>query len=393
MKILYDKFSTIILSGLLIMAVALIFPACEVIEPEPEIDHPDLEEEASEVNDLKEESEEAIGEILLMLPPTAGNLTASPDGDFLLFTMAAAPIEPYHIINIETYEGKIHDDWGIYWGEIEYLTTPGLEVAQIEAPHFSPDSKKLLYVGYEVDNYEYVNAVIYIFNAGLPPEAEYQIELSGDEFIRGIRPAWKADQQGIYYLTAKGVMSYCPEKQQAEKLYSAEALSGLVEDENLAPHSFLVKDDFAGLAYFYEGEIEIVPLKNDHFERERFDTELMEISSIEFIFDGRYLALGSDLMYDTGHWLKFFDLETGEMVELESNYLPAGYVVNDRQEMAFIKYNQAGDFEIAILDESLEEVKTAGLPRLTENVILLDSAWCVLGSNQDGYPLYKVDFR
>lgn len=389
-----NKFYRTVLPGLLIMASILVISACEVIEPDPEVDQPDPEEEVVDINDLEEEEpEEAIGEILLMLPPTAGNLAASPDGNFLLFTMAAAPVEPYHILNTETYEGEIRDDWGIYWGEIEYLSTPGLEVAQVEAPRFSPDSEKLLYVGYEVDHYEYVNAAIYIFNAGLPPEAEFRVELSGNEFIHGIRPAWKADQRGIYYITAKGVMSYCPEKQQAEKLHSAEALSGLVQDEGLAPHSFLVKDDFAGLAYFYEGEIEIVPLKNDHFKRERFDTGLVEISGIEFIFDGRYLALGSDLMFDkTGHRLKFYDLQSGKMVELESNYLPAGYVVNDRQEMAFIKINEAGDFELTILNESLEEVQTAGLPRFTGNVVWLDSAWCVLGSNQDGYPLYKIDF-
>lgn len=384
-----SKFKISVLSVFLIMAVTLVISACDGTEPDQEVEQPEPEEETCEINDLEDkEPQETIGEILFVLPPTAGNLTVSPDGNFLLFTMAAAPIEPYHIINTGTYEGEIHDDWGIYWGEIEYLPTPGLEVAQVEAPRFSPDSVKLLYMGYEVDYYEYVKTVIYIFNTGLPLEAEHQIELSDDEFIRGIRPAWKADQQGIYYLTSKGVMRYCLEEKQAEILHPAEDLNGLVRDEGLAPHSFHVEDDFAGLAYFYEGKIEIIPLENDHLERERFDTGLKDISSIEFIFGGRYLAMESDL--DTGRWLKFFDLQPGEMVELESNYLPAGYVVSDQHEMAFIKYTQAGDFELAILNQSLEEILTVDLPRPTVSVIWLDNAWCVLGSNQDGNPLYKI---
>ncbi len=394
-----NKFCMTVLFGVLIIATALIFSACEGVEPEPEVDEAEPEEEVDVVDEPEEEKvdkaeEELNGDLALMLPPTAGNLAVSPDGDYLLFTMAAAPIEPYHIINTETYEGEICDDRGVYWGEIEDLPTPGLEPAQVNSPHFSPDGEKLLYVGYEVKDYRYVNAAIYLCDLELPPEIEHQIDLSGGEFIRGIRPTWKADQRSIYYLTAKGVMSYCPEEQQAEKLHLAEGLKGLVQDDRLAPHAFHVKDDYTWLAYYYEGKIKLVAIENDEPELEVFDTGLSDIKSINFTFDGRYLALENDYMYDRkGYWLEFLDLQTGELVELDNNYLPAGYSTNDQEVMAFIKYNDSNDFEIAILNSSLEEVKTVDVPGLTRHVIWLDDHWSKLGRNQDGSPLYKVDFQ
>jgi len=249
--------------GLVIFVTAFLTIGCETADPAPEVDEIEPEEEVDAVDEAAEEkvdeeekekvdaAEEGInGDLALMLPTTAWNLAASPDGEYLLFTMAAAPIEPYHIINTETYEGEICDDRGIYWGEIENLPTPGFETAQVYNPHFSPDGEKLLYVSYEVKDYKHVNAAIYLCKVGLPPEIEDQVDLSGEEFIREIRPAWKADQQGIYYLTAKGVMSYCPEEQQAEKLHSAQDLNGLVQDDSLAAHAFHVKDDIARLAYY-----------------------------------------------------------------------------------------------------------------------------------------------
>ena len=382
------------------MALALLASACDDIEPEPEVDQADLEEEADEIDteevDAVDEKEEEInGELVFMLPPTAGNLAASPKGDYLAFTMAGAPIDPYHIINTETYQSEICDDRGIYWGEIEYLPTPGLEYAQVKAPHFSPDGEKLLYMGYEVFDYEYVNAVIYLCNLGLPLEAESQVDLSDDEVIPGIRPVWKADGEGIYYLTTKGVISYSPENQQAEIIYSASDLSGpLVQNNRLAPHSFHVINDKAMLAFNYEDKIEIVSLDANHSDLELFETGLSDISSIELIFDGRYIVLESAYMYDIeGHWLEFLDLRSGELVELDNNYLPAGYAINDQQEMAFIRVNEPGDYELAILNESLEEAQTADIPWLTGNVIWLDSAWCMLGRGQEGYPLYKVEFE
>ena len=376
------------------MATVFMAAGCNNFEPESGIDEIDPEEEVDEINEADEkETEEINGDFVLVLPPTAGNLAVSPGGDYLLFTMAGAPIDPYHIINTETYKGEICDDWGVYWGEIEGLPTPGHEPAQVDSPHFSPDGEKLLYVGYELKEYEYVNAVIYLCNLGLPPEVFQQIDLSSDEYIQGIRPAWKADQEGIYYLTAKGVMSYCPEEQQAEKIYSARDLNGLVQEGSLAPHSFHVGDDFAGLAYYYEGRIKLVPLENVEPELEVFDTGLSDISNIEFIFGGKYLALESTYMYDTeGYWLEFLDLQTGELVELENDYLPAGYTTSDQEEMAFIKFDEPKDFEIALLNYSLEEVQSVDIPRFTGYVIWLNDMWCILESNQDGYPLYKVDF-
>ena len=390
------------LFGVLIIATALIVLACEGDEPEPVVDQTEPEEKPDEVDPEEADAEdkareEMNGDLALMLPPTAGNLAASPGGDYLLFTMAAAPIDPYQIINTEIYEGEICDERGVYWGEIEDLPTPGLELAQVNAPHFSPDGEKLLYVGYEIKDYEYVNAAIYLCDLGLPPEVKHQIDLSEEEFIQGIRPAWKADQQGIYYLTAKGVMSYYPEEQQPEKLHPAKVLNGLVQEDSLAPHAFHVTDDYTWLAYYYDGKINLVELgENDEPELKVFDMGLSNLQSINFIFDGSYLALESEYMYDRErYFLEFLDMQKGELVELAKDYLPAGYSQNEQEEMAFTKYKGSNDFEIAILNSSLEEVKSVSIPGSTPlagHVIWLGDAWCVLGGNQEGYPLYKVDF-
>lgn len=421
-----SKSYMIALFGVLIIATALIVLACEGdepesefyeaepeeksaetdpkevdakdVEPEPGVDQAEPEEKSDEIDpeeaDAEDKAREEInGDPALMLPPTARILAASPGGDYLLFTIAAAPIDPYQIINTETYEGEICDERGSYWGEIEDLPTPGLELAQVKAPHFSPDGEELLYVGYEIKEYKYVSAAIYLCELGLPPEIEHQIDPSEDEFIQGIRPAWNAEQRNIYYLTAKGVMSYCSENQQSEKLHQAQKLKGLVQDDTLAPHAFHVKDDFAELAYFYEGKIKLVAIENDQPELEVFDTGLSDINNIEFIFDGRYLSMESYYMYDIkGYWLEFFDRQTGELVELENDYLPAGYSTNDQEKMAFIKFNEPNDYEISILNDSLEKVQSVDIPWLTGHVIWLDDVWCVLGRNQEGYPLYKVDF-
>ncbi len=366
-----------------------IVPGRQTLDPE-DVDAVDEPEEKVD------EEEQISGELAFMLPPTAGNLTASPDGEYLLFTMAAAPIDPYHIINTETYEGEICDDEGVYWGEIERLPTPGLELTQVDAPHFSPDGEKLLYAAYELaEDLKYGNAVIYLCNLGLPPEVENQVDLSDDEFIRGIRPAWKADQQGIYYLTAKGVMSYCPEEQQAEKLHSAQDLNGLVQDDSLATHSFYVKDDFTELAYFFEGKIKLVAIENDEPELEVFDTGLSDINNIEFIFDGRYLAMENTYMYDIEkYWLEFFDRQTGELVELKNDYLPSMYSKTDQGEMVFNKVEEKKDsrpvLTPVLLNNNLEKVQSIDLP---PGVFRLGDMWCVLGRNQEGYPLYKVDFE
>ena len=410
------------LFGVLIIATALIVFACEGDEPEPEfyeaepeeravetdpkeVDAKDIEpEEKSDEIDPEEADgedkarEEINGDLALMLPPTAGNLAASPGGDYLLFTMAAAPIDPYQIINTETYEGEICDDRGVYWGEIEGLPAAGMNTAQVNAPHFSPDGEELLYVGYEIKEYKYVSAAIYLCELGLPPEIKHQIDLSEDEFIKGIRPAWNAEQRGIYYLTAKGIMSYCPEKQQPEKLYPAKELNGLVQEDSLAPHAFHVTDDYTWLAYYYGGKINLVELgEDDEPELEVFDLGLSNLQSINFIFDGSYLALESEYMYDReGYFLEFLDMQKGDLAEPANDYLPAGYSQNEQEEMAFTKYKGSNDFEIAIINSSLEEVKSGSIPGSTPHaghVIWLDDAWCVLRGNQEGSPLYKVDFE
>lgn len=385
---------------LIIMALALLASACDDVEPEPEADQaePVPNEDADVINDTGEkEPEEIAGEPLLILPPTAGNLAASHKGDYLVFTMAGAPVDPYHIINIESYESEIVDEGLVNFGEFEVLPTPDLQSGQVTFPEFSPDGEKLLYAAYEAgfdQPGEYPGAIYFGYLA-LPPEIYDQVYLAEDDFVPGIRPVWKADGEGIYYLTVKGVVSYSLENQQAEIIHSVSDLSGpLVQNNRLAPHSFHVKNNTVMLAYYYDNKIEIVSLDDGLSGVELFETGFSDINSIEFIFDGRYIVLENAYMYDIeGNWLEFLDLRSGELVELDNNYLPAGYAINDQQEMVFIRVNEPGDYKLAILNDSLEEAQTADLPWLPGNVIWLDSAWCMLGRGQEGYPLYKVEFE
>ncbi len=168
-------------------------------------------------------------------------------------------------------------------------------------------------------------------------------------------------------------------------------------NSSLAPHSIHAEDDFAVLAYYYDGRIKLVDIESDETELEVFDTGLSDIEIIEFIFDGRYIAMESAYMYDKeGYCLEFLDLQEGEPAELENDYLPAGYSTNYQKEIAFIKYNESNDFDIAILNSSLEEVKTVGIPELIRSVIWLDGHWHMFdrrGSKQDGTPVYKLDFE
>ncbi len=393
--------------GLMVFTLFFLAAGCDtaeeevdVMEPEEEVDPEEETDTVDETEEKADAAEEINGDLAFMLPPTAFNLYASPDGEYLLFTMAGAPIDPYHIINTETYEGEICDERGVYWGEIELIPTPGLEFTQVYAPHFSPDGEKLLYVGYEIYEYENVDAVIYLSYPGLPPEVFQQVDLSGDELVQGIRPAWKAEQQGIYYLTAKGVMSYSSEERQAEKIYSARDLNGLVLEDHLAPHSIHVEDDSALLAYYYDGRIKLVDLENDESELEVFDTGVSDIKNIEFIFDGRYIALENAYMYDReGYWLEFYDRQTGDLAELENNYLPlmedkTGYLKTDQGELVINKVEEKGDsgpvLTPVLLDEKLRKVRSLDLP---PGMFRVGHLWCVRGSNQNGTPVYELDFE
>ncbi len=397
----------------IILSAFILTSGCETTKPEPEVEQ-DTPEEKEEVADDTEEveidereevaddtEEELNDDLVFMLPVNARNLAASPQGNYLLFTNGGTQFEPYFMIDAQSYEAEYCDQRRSYWGEVEQLPTPGLEHGRAYSPQFSPDGEKLLYVGYGYEDYdEYGAGSIYLSRLDLPPEVYDQVKLEGDELIRGIRPVWKAGLEGIYYITPEGIMSYNSREEQVNNIVPAGDLSGLVQEGSLVPHAFHVEDDLAWLAYFHDGKIKLVSIESGDFELEVFDTGLSDINHLEFIFNGSYLVLESTYMYDIeGHWLELLDMQTGELLALDNDYLPlmqdkTGYLKNDQGELILNKVEEKEDtgpvLTPVVIDENLRKVQSLDLP---PDVFRLGDIWCVPERSQKGTALYKVDIE
>lgn len=381
---------------LVLFVVAIMNSGCEVEDLEPEIE-PDDPSENDEMAD--EPVEEIINDdLLFILPVNSRNLIEAPLSDYLLFTNGGTQFEPYSLIKTQTYEADFCDQRNAYWGEVEELPTPGLEGGRAYSPQFSPDGDKLLYIGYGFkDHDEFGAGTIYLSSLDLPPQVTNQVILEEDDLLRGIKPAWKADQQGIYFITARGVMDYCSLEEQTVKLYPTGELSGLVQEGSIAPHTFYVEEDMALLAYFHDGFVRMVPLENTDLEPEVFRTGLSDIGRLEFIFGGRYLVLESIYTFDfEGHWLQFLDLQSGEIVEIDNKYLPLvyekkGYAKTAQGEIVLNQVEDKGlnglELNPALIDSNLEKVRALDLP---SDIIRFKDKWCVIESEREGTFVYQV---
>lgn len=382
-----------ILFSLILIFTILIPGGCNPAgEPVGETD-PSEGENSAEVEEYQ--SEIINDDFVLMLPPTAFNLNVSPEGDYIFFHMAAAPIEPCHIISTETYTSEESGDPGVSWGKFEALPTPGMEGGQTYFSDISADGDKLLYIAYEFEGFDpFENATINFSNLKLPPDVYHQVNLDKEEVINGIRPVWKANQEGIYYLTAQGIMSYNLTSEQVKHLYEAADLEGLIQNNQLAPHAFNLSDNYTELAYYYEEKIYFIPLEEES-DIEVIETGVADIANIEFIFNGKYLSLESADTFDSkGHWLTFIDRQTGEMLVLENNYQPAGYAINNQEQMVFVEDRGGRNFEYVLLNSSFDKVGIAAIPDdyFRFEVIWLGDKWCALKHEQEGTPLYQLDF-
>jgi len=394
--------------GLAFLTAVLITTGCEITDEEPVVDQVEPDEKEEITDELAEEDiidealeEEVNDDLVFTLPVNARNLTASPRGDYLLFTNGGTQFEPYFMINMQTYEAEFCDQRRSYWGEVEQLPAPGLEHGRAYSPQFSPGGEKLLYIAYGYEDYdEYGAGSIYLSRPDLPPEVYDQVELESEEIIRGIRPVWKADLSGIYYVTAEGVKSYCTGEGQVDEIILARDLSGLVQENRFAPYAFCVEEDLAWLAYFHEGMIKLASLEDNGEKMEVFDTGLSDIRHVEFIFGGRYLVLESAYMFDVeGHWLEFLDMQTGETVELDNDYLPlmhekTGYMKTDHGELIVNKVERKEDsgpvLTPVLLNNKLEKVRSLDLP---PEVFPLDDKWFALERTMEGTKLYKVNLE
>jgi len=195
----------------------------------------EIEEKEEEV---AEEVEDTAGEILFEAQYAGRRLDVSPDGKYLLTkSHPHYPIYEWAAFIEETdagesLNGKLPEDFD----SAALLPTPGAgRQPNIHHPAFTPDGDKLLYVGHEYMN----KATIYFTHAGLPPEVFHRLEVDSGYTIK---PAWKANQEGIYYITEKGLFSYLLEKEEADMLYSSSELEGFPGVSN---YTFKINSDTA----------------------------------------------------------------------------------------------------------------------------------------------------
>lgn len=329
----------------------------------------------------------------LKLPANIRNLAASPDGCYLLFSVTDTLPEQCCIINTQTYEGEFCETRKTYWGELEALTTPGMEQAGVSITDMTPEGK-VLYTGYEYGPDMSNNASIYFSELGLPPEVYHQIDLGAGEAVSGMRPVWQANQEDIYYITAQGVMSYCMAEEQSTLIIPSSELAGLIKENGLSPHAFNIGEGKAELAYYDQGEIMLVTLETGDPELEVIETGITDISNVSFIFGGKYIVLESAYMREfAGYWLEFLDRETGELVEVGKDYLPPERLSNDRDELVFVEYREEGDYKFNLVNSNLGVEDSIAAPRegvLNHSVIRVDSDWYIVEWRQEFTLLKRI---
>ena len=182
--------------------------------------------------------EDTAGEILFEAQYAGRRLDVSPDGKYLLTkSHPHYPIYEWAAFIEETdagesLNGKLPEDFD----SAALLPTPGAgRQPNIRQPAFTPDGNKLLYVGREYMN----KATTYFTHAGLPPEVFHRLEVDSGYTIK---PAWKANQEGIYYITEEGLFSYLLEDEEAMMLYSSSELEGFPGVSN---YTFKINSDTA----------------------------------------------------------------------------------------------------------------------------------------------------
>ena len=239
----------------------------------------------------------------------------------------------------------------------------------------------------------------------VPFEAEHQIELKGQEFAIGTKPAWDSDQEGIYYITPDGIMRYSLAQEISDKIIPSTDLKGLIttrEDageerkiKEVALHDFNLQGDSEQLAYLYEDKLKVVPLE-DKLQKEIIEVDFLQedVEELELLFDGEYVVVD-------GH---FIETNSGEIKEFESEgeYFSHAWNGEDELLVMFEKENEEIGHQIKLqtYDEKLNKQNEAyidvisGSDDLSANVTDLDDEWGILlpGEKRGYYDLYKAYF-
>ena len=340
--------------------------------------------------EVKEEAEDTAGEVLFKAQYAGRRLDVSPDGKCLLTkSHPHYPIYEWAAFIEETgageaLNGKPPEDFD----SAALLPTPGADrQPHIHYPAFTPDGDKLLYVGHEYMD----GAAIYFAYAGLPPEVFHRLELDSGYIIK---PAWKANQEGIYYITEKGLFSYLLENEEANMLYSSSELEGFPEVSN---YTFNINSDYAELAWFNDGRLLILDLESEQYDPEVIKTGIAsEAAKVSYIFDGKYIALA--LVEDS---LTLVNRESGELTEIDYKYEMTDYLNtyawNEHGELAVLQEERDPAFgqKLSLYNENLEKIDQIAareMPRNSSEIVWLGDSWGVLVRNKNSFKIHAITF-
>jgi len=340
--------------------------------------------------EVAEEAEDTAGEILFKGHYAGHRLDVSPDGKYILIkSHPHYPIYEWSAFFEETGAGEaLNGNLPEDFDSAALLPTPGADrQPHIHHPAFTPHGDKLLYVGHEYME----DATIYFAQTGLPPEVFHHLEIDSGYIIK---PAWKANQEGIYYITEKGLFSYLLENEEANMLYSSSVLEGFPGVNN---YTFNINSDYAELSWFNDGRLLILDLESEQYDPEVIETGIAsEAAKVSYIFDGKYIALA--LVEDS---LTLVNRESGELTEIDYKYEMTDYLNtyawNEHGELAVLQEKRDPAFgqKLSLYNENLKkiaQIDTREMPRNSSEIVWLVDSWGVLVRNENSFEIHAITF-
>ncbi len=287
----------------------------------------------------------------------------TPEGRYILSQIAVGLNSPiYAIFDFEKWD---HDDEKFLENAQEYLPFPGNVDISTYIPQVSPDGNKLAYYSEKFSGYDLSGGAVYVINFGLPLDVKHVMPLEKDELVRGapsgIAPGWNPGSEGIYYITAEGLMYYCFEEQEPTKIVPASELKGLIQKNDEIPsvvlHAFYLDNYVLQLAYVDSDENSInILFIEDEVEKDviEVETEIKEIwhNKLDFLLDGQYLALRQGLIIET---------QAGEEVEFATEGDIIAYDCNREDRLVVLlgkKYGEGYKLKFKLLNSDLEVIET-----------------------------------
>jgi len=290
----------------------------------------------------------------------------TPEGRYILSQIAVGLNSPiYAIFDLDKWD---HNDEKFLENAQVNLPFPGDEDISTYLPQVSPDGNKLAYYSEEFNGYDLSGGAVYVINFGIPAQIKHEVPLGKDELVRGTRtpsgiaPGWHPNSKAIYYISADGLMHYCFEEQEPTKIVPASELSGLIHNDEEVPsismHAFNIANDTLELAYvdFDENIIKVLSLE-DEFEEEKIidvKTKIKETlyNELEFLFNGKYLALRQGLIIET---------ETGEKVDFNNEAAILSYAWNREDRLVVLtgeEYGEGYKLDFKQFDKNLNKIET-----------------------------------